>query len=243
MSPMDLGQEMREKQATTKQTEEARKTATEQLIHASGQVPKKARTRLAMMSFSGPTARQDAERAEKSRWLAHLATLLVGTQTPLGQRLVEKPAACNSMGLGLRSGTLRNRVHALRRYFTWLATSHQVPFPSTEEHMLDYLELKVQEPCTRVALKVVHQSLVYLEVISEISPDARLTVRPRYSNLLAELLSQTKPGSEPRQAPRPLLKVLEAIERTVVDYREPVFIRLYAWFRRGALYGLTTTGD
>ena len=182
MSPMDLGQELRERQVSTLRVEEARKTATEQLMHASGRVPEKARTRIAMMSFSGPTARQDAERAEKSRWLAHLATLLVG------QRLVEKPAACNSMGLGLRSGTLRNRVHALRRYFSLLATSHQVPFPSAEEHVLDYLELKVQELCTRVALKVVHQSLVYLEEIAEISPAARLTVRPRYSNLLAELL-------------------------------------------------------
>ena len=121
-------------------------------------------------------------------------------------------------------------MHALRRYFCWLATSHQVPFPSVEEHMLDFLELKVQEPCSRVALKEAHQSLVYLEKISEISPAARLTVRPRYSDLLAELLSQTKPGAEPRQAPRPLVKVLEAIERTVVDYREPVFILLYAWF-------------
>ena len=116
------------------------------------------------------------------------------------------------------------------QYFAWLASSHQVPFLCVEEHVLDFLELKVQEPCTRVSLKVVHQSLVYLEEISEISPEARLTVRPRYSNLLAELLYQTKPGSEPRQAPRPLLKVLEAIERTVVDHREPVFIRLYAWF-------------
>ena len=60
----------------------------------------------------------------------------------------------------------------------------------------------MQEPWTRVALKVVRQSLVYLEEISEISPAARFTVRPRYSNLLAELLSQTKPGAEPRQAPR-----------------------------------------
>ena len=198
ISPMDLGQELRERQASTRQAEEARKTATEQLIHASGRVPKKARMRLGMMSFSGPAARQDAERAEESRWLAHLATLLVGTQTPLGQRLMEKPAACNSMGLGLRSGTLRDRVHALRRYFSWLATSHQVPFPSAEEHVLDYLQLKVQEPCTRVALKVVHQSLVYLDETAEISPAARLTVRPRYSNLLAELLSQTKLGAQGR---------------------------------------------
>ena len=50
-----------------------------------------------------------------------------------------------------------------------------------------------------------HAALVYLEEIAEISPAARITVRPRYGNLLAELLSQTKPGAEPRQAPRALL--------------------------------------
>ena len=46
----------------------------------------------------------DAERAEKSRWLAHIATLFVGAQTPLRQRLVDKPAACNSMGPRIASG-------------------------------------------------------------------------------------------------------------------------------------------
>ena len=135
------------------------------------------------------------------------------------------------MEMGLRSRTLRNRVHALRWYFAWQATAHQVPFPSSEEHVLNYLELKEQEPCTRAALKLVHQSITNLEEISEIAPAARITVRPRYSNLFAELLYRTTPCAEPRQAPRPLIRVLEAaIDRTVVDFQEPVFIRLYAWF-------------
>ena len=69
-------------------------------------------------------------------------------------------------GDGTRSGTLRNRAHALRRYFSWQAMAHQVPFLSAEEHVLDYLELKVQEMRTRAALKVVHQSFTYLEETS-----------------------------------------------------------------------------
>ena len=69
-----------------------------------------------------------------------------------------------------------------------------------------------------------------MHALSSEGSAARLTVRPRYSNLFAELLSQTRPGAEPKQAPRPLLRVLEAIERTVVDHNEAVFIRLYAWF-------------
>ena len=40
-----------------------------------------------------------------------------------------------------------------------------------------------------------------LEETSEISPAARLTVTPRCSNLLAQLLSQTRSGAEPRQKP------------------------------------------
>ena len=107
--PWQLGEDRRQAQAASLREEEARKSVSEQLMHASG--------------------RQDAERAEKSRWLGHLATLLVGAQTPLGQRLVPKPAACNSTGLGLRSGTLRNRVNALRRYFSWLAHVPSSPVP------------------------------------------------------------------------------------------------------------------
>ena len=65
MSPMELGQEPRDAQAASLRADEVRKTATEQLVIASGRVPRKARTRPAMMSFSGPAARQDAERATK----------------------------------------------------------------------------------------------------------------------------------------------------------------------------------
>ena len=82
------------------------------------------------------------------------------------------------------------------------------------------------------------QSLVYLEEISEISPPARLTVRPRRCNLFAELLSQTKPGAEPRQAPRQFIRVPEAIERTVVDFWKRCSsdcMRGSTCFRRGPL--------
>ena len=84
------------------------------------------------------------------------------------------------MGLGLRAGTIRNRAHVLRRYFLWLAQTFRLPFPEQEEHYLDYLALRVQEPCTRCTLKCVHQSFVYLEEVSEIEPHRRVTVKQRY---------------------------------------------------------------
>ena len=134
------------------------------------QAPKKARSRLAQMVFNTATARQDAENAERLKWIACLSQLAAGTAAPLGQRLVQRPAEVASMGLGLRAGTLRNRAHVLRRYFLWLAQSFRLPFPEQEEHYLDFLALRVQEPCTRCTLKGVHQPFVYLEEVSEIEP-------------------------------------------------------------------------
>ena len=114
-----------------------------------------------------------------------------------------KPSASNTMGLGLHASQ-----QVLRSFLSWLATSHQVPFPTIEEHILDYLEIKVQEPCTRSALKATKALCSWK------------SLRLGFRSDLGELLSKTRPGAQPKQAPRPLLWVLD----------EAVFIRLYAWF-------------
>ena len=190
-------------------TANTQKSVELQMLYAGAQALKKARSRLAQMVFSTATARQDAENVERIKRIACLSQFVAGTATPLGQRLVQRPAEAASMGLGLRAGTLRNRAHVLRRYFLWLAQSFRLPFPEQEEHCLDHLALRVQEPCTRCTLKGVHQSFVYLEEVSEIEPHPRVTLRQHYSNMLAELLSRTLPGAPSRQAPRPLQRKLQ----------------------------------
>ena len=177
--------------------------------------------------FNTATARQDAENAERLKWIACLSQLVAGTATPLGQRLVQRPAEVASMGSVYGRETLRNRAHVLRRYFLWLAQSFRLPFPEQEE---DYLALRVQEPCTRCTLKCVHQSFVYLEEVSEIEPHRRVTVRQRYSNMLAELLSRTLLGSPSKQAPRPLLRILQSVESVVTNESVAVYIRVFGWF-------------
>ena len=159
MSRLELGKERRLSQAASLRVGEMRKSASEQLMHVSGRVPKKARTMLAMINFSGPTASQDAERAEQGRWLGHLATLLVVTQTPLGQRLVQKPAACNRKEMGL------SQEHSETVFMCCASISPGSPrlIKSRSRQQRSMLELKVQEPCAPTALKVVHQSLVYLD--------------------------------------------------------------------------------
>ena len=172
------------------------------------------------MVFSTATARQDAENVERIKSIACLTQLVAGTATPLGQRLVQRPAEAASMGLGLRAGTLRNRAHVLHRYILWLAQSFRLPFPEQEEHHLDYLALQGSRT----------ESFVYLEEVSEIEPHRRVTVRRRSSNMPAELLSRTLPGAPSKHAPRPLLRILQSVETVVTNESVAVYIRVFGWF-------------
>ena len=116
-TPMQVGMLAWQRSREQEDNANTQKSVELQMLYAGAQAPKKARSRLAQMVFSTATARQDAENAERIKWIACLSQLVAGTATPLGQRLVQRPAEVASMGLGLRAGTLRNRAHVLRLCF------------------------------------------------------------------------------------------------------------------------------
>ena len=130
-TPMQVGMLAWQRSREQEHTANTQKSVELQMLYAGAQAPKKARSRLAQMVFNTATARQDAENAERLKWIACLSQMVAGTATPLGQRLVQRPAEVASMGLGLRAGTLRNRAHVLRRYFLWLAQSFPLTIPRT----------------------------------------------------------------------------------------------------------------
>ena len=82
-------------------------TVSEQLLVAADIRPKKFRTRLQRALYEGPTARKDAEIAERERWVYLLANLLRSTETPMGKLLRENPCNVQLLGGGRRAGTLR----------------------------------------------------------------------------------------------------------------------------------------
>ena len=103
-------------------------------------------------------------------------------------------------------------------------------FLGSDEYFLYYLQLRADEPCTNRALKCLHEAFGFLEVVAEVVLKVRLTTRPRYMNMYSELLTKTGPGKAPRQAPRPLLGVLEALGETLLNVTVPPFGQVCAWF-------------
>ena len=90
-------------------------TIGDQLVIAADMRPKKFRTKWQRAVYDGPTARKDAEAAERDRWIQLLANLLRSTDTPMGKLIRESPSNIQLLGGGRRAGTLRSRVRSVQK--------------------------------------------------------------------------------------------------------------------------------
>ena len=200
----------------------------DQMVIAADLRPKKFRTRWQRIVFDGPTARKDAESAERDRWIQLLANLLRSTDTPMGKLIRENPSNVQLLGGGRRAGTLRSRVRSVQKFLGWLVASHGVNFPVHWRQLTEYLQVRYSEPCVRGSLKLVHSSYIFLQEVAGM--EDKLTDSSMYVVALKELMSQAIPGKPPRQAPRFPTILLAAFEDMVLALDRPLFIRVLSWW-------------
>ena len=200
----------------------------DQLVIAADMRPKKFRTKWQRIVYDGPTARKDAESAERDRWIQLLANLLRSTDTPMGKLIKENPSNVQLLGGGRRAGTLRSRVRSVQKFLGWLTVSHGISFPIHWRQLTEYLQVRYSEPCVRGSLKLVHSSYIFMQEVAGI--EDKLTDSSMYVVALKELLSQSIPGKPPRQAPRFPTILLAAFEDMVLAVDRPVFIRVLSWW-------------
>ena len=99
---------------------------------AAGEKPRRFRTRLEKSLHNRPTAGQDAEEAERQRWLHILADLVRHSPTPMGQLLAAQPSNVSVLGGGKRTSTLRSGVRAIEKFVNWLHIACGLQCPQTE---------------------------------------------------------------------------------------------------------------
>ena len=214
--------------------EEAGRRATEfgtigdQLAIAADIRPKRFRTKWQRAIYDGPTARKDAEAAERDRWLQLLANLLRSTDTPMGKLVRESPSNIQLLGGGRRAGTLRSRVRSVQKFLGWLVASHGITFLAHWRQLTEYLHVRYSEPCVRGSLKLVHSSYIFLQEVAGV--EDKLSDSAMYAVSLKELMSQASPGRPPRQAPRFPTILLAVFEDTVLSADKAVFVRVLSWW-------------
>ena len=194
-------------------------TVTDQLMVAADLKPRRFWTKWQQACNEGPTARRDAESAERVRWFSLLTDLLRDADTPMGRLLRESLAASQLLGGGRRAGALRSRVQAIQKFLGWLAAAHNVAFPVHWKHLVEYLQVRLSEPCVRRSLKLVHASFVFLQEIAGVQD--KLTDAALYCVSRKELLASALPGKPPRKA-RYRTILLAAFEESVMSWKTPL---------------------
>ena len=109
-------------------------TLAEMVAATAGRAPKTFKSRFQRALYDTPSARQEAEEAERLRWLQALALLVERSFTPMGNLLARQPGSLALLGAGRRAASLRNRVRLLRNYFSWLTAIHEVLYHTSLEH-------------------------------------------------------------------------------------------------------------
>ena len=168
------------------------------------------------------------ENAERSRWVASLGDLLRHTDTPMGRLIRENPSNLQLLGSGLRAGTLRSRVRSIRKFLEWLSVAHKIAFPVHWQQHIEFLQVRLSEPCVRGSLKSAHRSFLFLQESAGIGD--KFTDSALYDVARKELFAAALPGRAPRQAPRFPSILLGAFEDNVMDSSLPVFWRVLSWW-------------
>ena len=172
------------------------KKEAEQFLAAWELKPRRYKTKFQRSLFSGPTARKDAEEAERTRWIHELSLLVSGTPTPMGKLLAEKPGNVSMLGGGLRASTLRSRVRVLKKFFLWLVLSQNVVYPRKQVLYTNYLKAKLSDPCNRGALKNTNAAFVFLDEVSGTDESQRPTSAELCQVIFRELLSTSWTASK-----------------------------------------------
>ena len=127
------------------------------------------------------------------------------------------------LGAGRRAGTIRCRVRNIQHFLAWLAINYGITYPTGQAHLTEFLQVRLSEPCNRGSLKISHESFVFLDVVSGIEAQHRLT------NSL-DLLSQALPGKITKQAPRMFTAMLKSLEQMIISSNSPLYFRIYVWW-------------
>ena len=144
--------------------------------------PRRYRARYLECAIQGPTARQDADEAERARWIQVLADMLKATHTIHGPALVHQHEAP-------RRRSYRFRVRVFRRFLSWLALNHQQVYPLSWLQLTEYLRVKLEEPRSRAGLKNTHHAYSFLEEMAGAPSKQRFTNSQLYHVFHQELLA------------------------------------------------------
>ena len=204
------------------------------------------RFKQALASTEGADQRLSLERAERGRWAAEVATVIVEAQLPAAEEALLASAPENvlfALGGSRRPTTLRIRARAWRRVRLWLSEVHGIPWPAHVGHMHDYIQAMLAVPCPRTWPTTVAATLAFYEKIGGVAEEARISTKATWLATIADAEQRLQGGgylaAKAPLFPRALIASLELY----VMGDHPRYRRALAWVRLIKVWASMRTND
>ena len=182
--------------------------------------PRRYKTKFQRSLYAGPTARRDAEEAERTRWIHELSLIVSGTPTPIARQCLHVGSRPQSFNLALQS-PIAEEVFLVAGPLSQGCLSIG---DRTSHRLLEGEALRTVQPsCTEEHKR----SFCVLERGDGHTKAQRPTSRELYRVVFRELLSTALPGRPAKQAPRMLVSMLEALETLVACSDVAPYLRVY----------------
>ena len=169
--------------------------------------------------------REKAEKTERERWTRALLAQIYLAGLPVAQGQEDSEGfTLSRVSKGRRGSTLRKHVKTWDKMAQWLCATFKICWPTHPHQVADYLEARISEPCAKSTPVGIYKTFMFMEFAGEVEPEMQMHRSPCIQNALEQArvrLEQVDLKSR-RQAATLLVKVVEAMERTVCDPEESV---------------------
>ena len=200
---------------------------------------------LALADSEGARAKIEAE--ELNRWRYQLVQVLKECQFPVCSQALfaaDPDRVLQATAGTVRASTLRTRIREWIKLSVWVFAVESRHYPSNMGLLLDYIEERREEPCSRTRLRSILSAVSFVERAGGIPKDMMLSAQPPVLNLVNVRTAELEVGAPPtRQAvPIPLLLII-SLELAVGDKGLPKYLRALAWCRLLKLWTSSRADD
>ena len=200
---------------------------------------------LALAGSEGARAKVEAD--ELSRWRSQLVQILKDCQFPVCSQALfaaDPDKVLQATAGTVRASTLRARIQEWSKFSIWVLAVEARLYPSNIGLLLDYIEERREEPCSRTRLKAILSAVSFVERAGGIPKNVMLSSQPLVLSLVNVRTAELEVGAPPtRQAvPFPLVLII-SLELAVGDSSLPRYLRALAWCRLLKLWTSSRADD
>ena len=187
------------------------------------------------------------ESTERDRLIAVLVELLESSSAPLSSVAGQSsnPAQIIRGSLGdSRVGTLKQYVRSLTAFRDWLLLGTGKGWTERIVHCLEYLHVRIEEPCPPSVPTVFLKALAWFEKVGGWQTQERLSSNGILQKTVDYSMEILGSGLAPvRKSPRPPVALLSALELYVCREDKPIGLRLKAFQMLLKSYGCLREND